>query len=106
MTVSDRINGPVPHEGFAPIRLSAVEMAALVERFATTALPCDGDYYVHDVFPVRFWVPRREWEAHKLRALLHACESKWKDVLTEPTLVKLRALLNPPAPEQPEREGR
>jgi len=96
---TDRVKGPDPKPDAHPIRLSAVEMASLMERLGLTVLLTSDEYGFWDVFPVRFWVSSREWQEHNLRIILHNCQAKWKDVLTEPTLVKLRALLAEPKDE-------
>ena len=104
MTSDNRVKGPETREGEHPIRLSAMEFAALMERTGKTVALNSNDYHSNDyhfvtIFPVTFWVARREWEEHNLRMLLHNCAAKWKDVLTEPTLQKLRAILDPPKEE-------
>lgn len=109
MTVPDRVKGPDAGAGVHPIRLSAVEFSALLERQSVAVALEGGEYYFFTIDPVTFWVPSREWEMHNLRGILYNCQAKWKDVLTEPTLAKLRALLNPPKEEpvtEPGREAR
>lgn len=80
------------------IRLTPVEYEALLFRLGPEQNEQGrrlqpADRYRFTLDPVTFWVTQHDWEQHLLRGLLHNCAAKWKDVLTEPTLQKLRALL-------------
>ena len=88
------------------IRLSAVEFAGLAERVPVTVgiNIVDGTYQIA-LEPIRFWLPKAEWERHLLKILFAKFSTGWKDVLTEPTLVKLRALLDPPKVEDAPQSG-
>jgi len=87
------------------IRLSAVEFAGLAERVPAHAIVAEGAFYHIALEPIRFWLPKAEWERHLLKILFAKFSTGWKDVLTEPTLVKLRALLDPPKVEDAPQSG-
>ena len=65
-----------------------------------------GTRYEIRLEPICFWVDQDDYERHQLRRLLHRFSSGWKGVLTEPTLVKLRALLAAPRPPRSAGESR
>lgn len=89
------------------LELTPKEFAALLERLGDQSGAPDtysdgriGRYCI-GIHPVMFFVNGHKWEHYKLQALLAKLSSGWKDTLTEPTLVKLRALLaadDPPPP--------
>lgn len=80
------------------LELTPKEFDGLLERLGPShqewaRQPMSGGRFEIRLSPICFWVDHDDYEHHQLRTLLHHFSSKWKDVLTEPTLVKLRALL-------------
>ena len=79
--------------------LTPKEFDGLFERLGPThqararTLTHDLSRYEIELSPITFFVDRCAYERHLLQALVAHFSSKWKDVLTEPTLVTLRALL-------------
>lgn len=81
------------------LELTPKEFAALLERVGDDVVLRDCTVtkgrYAFTIHPVTFFVNAKKWEHYKLQALVARLSSGWKDTLTEPTLMKLRAMLTP-----------
>ena len=80
------------------IELTPKEFDGLLERLGSVhqdaaCVPMRGNQYEIRLSPIRFYVDQQDYQRHQLQGLLAKFSSGWKDVLSEPTLVKLRAIL-------------
>ena len=86
-----------PPAFLTPLELTPKEFLGLLERLGPdhqerARHTRSGSYEIW-LSPIRFYVERHAYERHQLQGLLAKFASGWKDVLTEGTLIKLRALL-------------
>ena len=80
------------------VELTPKEFDGLLERLGPdqqtlAQIMRPGNRYEILLAPIVFHVDQQDYQRHRLQALVAKFSSGWKDVLTEPTLVKLRAIL-------------
>lgn len=80
------------------LELTPKEFDGLLERLgpehqASAQHPRLSGRYEILLMPICFCVDQQDYQRHQLQGLLAKFSSGWKDVLSEPTLVKLRAIL-------------